>query len=74
MIDWCFSGESGFHAMMSGFGWAKNPMVRRIDNLDSKIPITLLWGSKTWIDHSAEEIIRTKRYDSYVNLKVGCLQ
>ncbi|CAG9766292.1 unnamed protein product [Ceutorhynchus assimilis] len=64
------SGESAFHAMMSGFGWAKNPMVRRIDNLDSKIPITLLWGSKTWIDHSAEEILKNKRYNSYFKLQV----
>ncbi|XP_066142419.1 (Lyso)-N-acylphosphatidylethanolamine lipase-like isoform X1 [Euwallacea fornicatus] len=64
------SGESAFHSMMSGFGWAKNPMVRRIDRLDSGVPITLLWGSKSWIDHSAEEIIKNKRYNSYFNLKV----
>lgn len=64
------SGESAFHCMMSGFGWAKNPMVRRIDQLDSKIPITLLYGSRSWIDHSAGEVLKEKRYNSYFKLHV----
>ncbi|XP_050305889.1 (Lyso)-N-acylphosphatidylethanolamine lipase-like isoform X2 [Anthonomus grandis grandis] len=64
------SGESAFHSMMSGFGWAKNPMVQRIDHLDAEIPITLLYGSKSWIDHSAEDILKEKRYKSYFKLQV----
>ncbi|KAF7281539.1 (Lyso)-N-acylphosphatidylethanolamine lipase-like isoform X2 [Rhynchophorus ferrugineus] len=64
------SGESAFHTMMSNFGWAKNPIVRRIDRLDKRIPITLLYGSRSWIDHSAEDIIKLKRSDSYFKLQV----
>lgn len=64
------SGESAFRYMMSGFGWAKNPMVRRIDQLDSKIPITLLYGSRSWIDHSAGEVLKENRYKSYFKLHV----
>ncbi|EFA06792.2 (Lyso)-N-acylphosphatidylethanolamine lipase isoform X1 [Tribolium castaneum] len=64
------SGESAFHSMMSGFGWAKNPMVNRIDKMRKDISITLLYGSRSWIDHSAAEIIKFKRIDSYFKLQV----
>ncbi|KAJ3648982.1 hypothetical protein Zmor_020746 [Zophobas morio] len=64
------SGESAFHAMMSGFGWAKNPMVKRIDQMRKDVPITLLYGSRSWIDHSATDIIKNKRIDSYFKLQV----
>lgn len=57
--------------MMSGFGWAKNPMVNRIDKLDQNIPITLCYGSRSWIDHSAADIIRDKRRDSYFYKQVS---
>ena len=65
-----FRGESAFHAMMQGFGWAKNPIVKRIDQLDSKIPITLLYGSRSWVDNSAGERIKQVRSSSYVNVQV----
>lgn len=65
------SGESAFHSMMSGFGWAKNPMVKRIDTMKKDIPITLLYGSRSWIDHSATDIIKNKRIDSYFKLQVS---
>ncbi|KAK4884118.1 hypothetical protein RN001_000389 [Aquatica leii] len=64
------SGESAFHSMTAGFGWAKNPMVQRIDKLDKKIPITLLYGSRSWVDNSVGEIIKEKLCDSYVQLQV----
>ncbi|CAH1163557.1 unnamed protein product [Phaedon cochleariae] len=64
------SGESAFRSMMSDFGWAKNPIVRRIDQLRAEIPITLLYGSRSWIDHSAGEIIKEKRIHNYFKLQV----
>ncbi|XP_057666095.1 (Lyso)-N-acylphosphatidylethanolamine lipase isoform X1 [Diorhabda carinulata] len=64
------SGEGAYHAMMADFGWAKNPMVNRIDKLDPSIPITLLYGSRSWIDNSAGEIIKNKRKQSVVRLQV----
>lgn len=66
-----FSGESGFHSMMSGFGWAKNPLVRRIHKLDPNLPITLLYGSRSWVDHSAGNVLQEKRAGTYFELQVS---
>lgn len=64
------TGESAFHAMMSGFGWAKNPMAPRMDNLHKDVPVTLLYGSRSWVDNTAGEEIRKRRAGSYVNVQV----
>ncbi|XP_033214990.1 (Lyso)-N-acylphosphatidylethanolamine lipase isoform X2 [Belonocnema kinseyi] len=64
------SGESAFHAMMQGFGWAKYPIVKRMDKLDAEIPITLIYGSRSWVDNSAGETIKQSRASSYVNVQV----
>lgn len=65
-----YSGESAFHAMMEGFGWAKNPMINRIHLIDDEVPITMIYGSRSWVDNSAGEAIRQKREKSYVNIQV----
>lgn len=59
------SGESAFHAMMSHIGWAKNPMIHRIDHLRKDVPITLIYGARSWIDPSASDILKVKRMHSY---------
>ncbi|XP_015516800.2 (Lyso)-N-acylphosphatidylethanolamine lipase isoform X1 [Neodiprion lecontei] len=64
------SGESAFHAMMHGFGWAKYPIVKRMDQLKDDIPITLLYGSRSWVDNTVGDIIKQKRSNSYVNVQV----
>ncbi|KAF5271289.1 hypothetical protein FQR65_LT05304 [Abscondita terminalis] len=64
------SGESAFHSMNGGFGWAKKPMVQRIDKLDRNVPITLIYGSRSWVDNSVGEIIKEKLSDSYVQLQI----
>ncbi|XP_071445498.1 (Lyso)-N-acylphosphatidylethanolamine lipase isoform X1 [Hetaerina americana] len=64
------TGESAFHAMMSGFGWAKNPMAPRMESLSKDVPVTLLYGSRSWVDNTAGEEIRKRRAGSYVNVQV----
>ncbi|XP_076478426.1 pummelig isoform X4 [Bombus vancouverensis nearcticus] len=63
------SGESAFHAMMQHFGWAKNPIVRRMDKLSPDIPITLLYGSRSWVDNSSWETLKQARALSYINVQ-----
>jgi len=56
--------------MSATFGWAKHPMINRIDSLRKDIPVTLLYGSRSWVDNASGELIRKKRQDSYVNIQV----
>ncbi|XP_053614348.1 (Lyso)-N-acylphosphatidylethanolamine lipase isoform X2 [Plodia interpunctella] len=62
------SGESAFHTLMHGFGWAKNPMVRRLDKLQPTLPITVLYGSRSWVDNSTGQVLceHRKSRNTYV--------
>lgn len=64
------TGESAFHSMMEGFGWAKNPMIKRIDQIRDDINITLLFGSKSWVDRTSGEVIKKARPNSYVKTHI----
>ncbi|XP_045452784.1 1-acylglycerol-3-phosphate O-acyltransferase ABHD5 isoform X1 [Melitaea cinxia] len=55
------SGESAFHSLMQGFGWAKNPMVKRVSQLDPTLPITVLYGSRSWVDNSTGQLLQENR-------------
>lgn len=68
-----FRGESAFHAMMSGFGWAKYPMINRMKDLRKDIPVTMMYGSRSWVDKASGESIKLSRIHSYVNLQVSTL-
>jgi hypothetical protein len=46
------SGEYGFKAIAEVFGFAKNPMIRRIQNVDDNIPVWFIYGGRSWIDHT----------------------
>lgn len=47
------SGEAGFRSISKYFGFAKNPMIRRIDKVKSHIPVWFIYGSRSWIDCTA---------------------
>ncbi|XP_046970080.1 1-acylglycerol-3-phosphate O-acyltransferase ABHD5 isoform X2 [Vanessa cardui] len=64
------SGESAFHTLMHGFGWAKNPMVRRVGRLDPGLPITVLYGSRSWVDYSTGNLLGESRPDSPTYVQV----
>ncbi|XP_051984656.1 (Lyso)-N-acylphosphatidylethanolamine lipase-like isoform X1 [Xyrauchen texanus] len=46
------SGEVGFKAMSESFGWAKRPMVQRVNLLPPTMPVTMLYGALSWVDSS----------------------
>ncbi|KAK3858515.1 hypothetical protein Pcinc_035298 [Petrolisthes cinctipes] len=64
------TGESAFHTLMAGFGWAKYPMLQRMDSLRKGLPITLIYGSRSWVDHDPGFQIKYMRQDSYVDVQV----
>lgn len=63
-------GETAFHKMIKGFGWAKNPMINRINQLDSSIPITVMHGSHSWMDGTVGQKLKDLRNGSYVHLEI----
>ncbi|KFM57720.1 Abhydrolase domain-containing protein 4, partial [Stegodyphus mimosarum] len=64
------SGESAFKAMTAHFGWAKRPMLKRISQLKQDIPITFIYGSRSWIDSSSGLQTSELRKNSYVEIKM----
>ena len=44
------------------------PMIRRIDVLDPRIPVYFLHGEKSWIDSEPSVLIASKRDDVFVDM------
>uniref|UniRef100_A0A2M3ZG10 1-acylglycerol-3-phosphate O-acyltransferase ABHD5 n=1 Tax=Anopheles braziliensis TaxID=58242 RepID=A0A2M3ZG10_9DIPT len=65
------TGEEAFHAMMQDFGWAKNPMIKRIVDLKPTVPITMLYGAKSWVMRTGPiDTLQLARSDSYVKVQL----
>uniref|UniRef100_A0A8C5N897 AB hydrolase-1 domain-containing protein n=1 Tax=Gouania willdenowi TaxID=441366 RepID=A0A8C5N897_GOUWI len=47
------SGEVGFRAMTESLGWAKKPMMHRVNLLPPSMPLTMLYGAQSWMDSSS---------------------
>ncbi|XP_044745279.1 (Lyso)-N-acylphosphatidylethanolamine lipase-like [Coccinella septempunctata] len=56
--------------MIWGYGWSKNAMILRIDKLEKEIPITLIFGSDTWMDISIGQKIKELRPDCSVDINI----
>ena len=55
--------------MMTGFGWAKHPMLNRMGDLRADKPLTVLYGSRSWIDQSNWDLLKLARDDVVVQVK-----
>ncbi|EFO14946.2 hydrolase [Loa loa] len=64
------SGEIAFTNMSFSFGWAKRPMLKRIIELPPEVPITFIYGSKSWIDSSSAVEVQNERRNAYVDVQV----
>ncbi|XP_072357706.1 LOW QUALITY PROTEIN: (Lyso)-N-acylphosphatidylethanolamine lipase-like [Scyliorhinus torazame] len=60
------SGETAFKVLAESFGWAKRPMLGRIHMIPKEVPITMIFGSRSWIEPSTGERVKRVRPDSYV--------
>ncbi|CAI6362247.1 unnamed protein product [Macrosiphum euphorbiae] len=63
------TGESAFTSLVTGFGWAKNPMIKRIHDLDKRVPITFIYGQNTWMDQSIGQKIKLERENNFVQVE-----
>ncbi|KAJ8303128.1 hypothetical protein KUTeg_019524 [Tegillarca granosa] len=64
------SGESAFKAMNKSFGWAKNPMINRVADIPKHVPMTLIYGSRSWMDNGTGYHVKYLRDESYVDVQV----
>eukprot|EP00118_Oscarella_pearsei_P026216 m.309628 g.309628 ORF g.309628 m.309628 type:complete len:353 (+) comp47137_c0_seq1:26-1084(+) len=64
------SGEHAYKAMSKSWGWAKRPMIQRAHQLDHNIPVTMVYGSRTWMDISIGEKMKELRSCSYVDVHI----
>ncbi|XP_037085490.1 LOW QUALITY PROTEIN: (Lyso)-N-acylphosphatidylethanolamine lipase-like [Pollicipes pollicipes] len=62
------SGEVAFHTLSCDLGWARNPMIRRVRRVDASVPMTAIYGSRSWIDDCGQKI-RGERPNSYVDVE-----
>lgn len=74
ILNFFFSGDVGFQALASWYGWAKEPIVQanhsRIENISDEIPIVFIYGSRTHIDHTAAQQILQQRGSKSTSMKV----
>uniref|UniRef100_A0A182V5V4 AB hydrolase-1 domain-containing protein n=1 Tax=Anopheles merus TaxID=30066 RepID=A0A182V5V4_ANOME len=53
------------------FAWAKNPMLNRIGEMKRTVPVTVLYGSKSWLLHtSPPDTIKQLGENSFVNVRI----
>lgn len=52
------------------FGWAKRPMLKRINELRPDISITFIYGSRSWVDSNSGVQAAALRPNSHVEIKV----
>uniref|UniRef100_A0AC34GDL7 Uncharacterized protein n=1 Tax=Panagrolaimus sp. ES5 TaxID=591445 RepID=A0AC34GDL7_9BILA len=64
------TGEIAFKTMSLKYGWAKRPMVNRIANLNSKVPISFLFGARSWISSSSGYKVKEQRPQSHVDVNI----
>lgn len=52
------SGETAFRNMTIPYGWAKRPMIHRMDQLQPHIPVVIIYGSRSSVDSTSGAAIR----------------
>lgn len=65
------SGEEAFRNLLHGGPWAKHPIGERaLSGMSNDIPITFLYGEKSWMDNKYGAIIREARPNSYTEIVI----
>lgn len=64
------TGEHAFKRLLNGGPWPKHPIGERMkENFPSDIPVTFIYGGKTWMRTDYGDIIKESRPNSYTNIE-----
>lgn len=64
------AGEEAFRNLLDGGPWAKHPIGERVlTGIKDDIPITFLYGEKSWMDNKYGAIIKEARPNSYTHIE-----
>ena len=66
------SGEAAFKSLSIPYGWARFPMIRRVKEISQHIPITMIYGSRSWISNNTGYHVKYLRHPSFVDVRVSC--
>ena len=64
-------GEEAFCALQGATRWTHNPMLKRISDLPEHVPMTLIYGSRTWVDITQGIAVKEQRTQSYCDVQVA---
>ncbi|XP_048108460.1 (Lyso)-N-acylphosphatidylethanolamine lipase-like isoform X2 [Alosa alosa] len=64
------SGEVGFRIMSESMLWAKRPMLDRVHLLPAGLPVTLIYGARSWMDSKTGNEVAKRRPTSYTQTVV----
>ncbi|KAG8005076.1 1-acylglycerol-3-phosphate O-acyltransferase ABHD5 [Nibea albiflora] len=65
------SGETAFKNMTIPYGWAKRPMLERIDQVQPDIPVSFIYGSRSSIDSDSGQAFKKTRPDVEIRVIRG---
>jgi abhydrolase domain-containing protein 5 len=64
------TGELAFKRLLDNGPWAKYPMGDRMkENFSKHIPVTFVYGDKTWMKTEYGDIIKNARSESYTRVE-----
>eukprot|EP01125_Pyxidicula_operculata_P011783 TRINITY_DN3857_c0_g1_i1.p1 TRINITY_DN3857_c0_g1~~TRINITY_DN3857_c0_g1_i1.p1 ORF type:complete len:376 (-),score=65.04 TRINITY_DN3857_c0_g1_i1:92-1099(-) len=53
------TGEMAFSTLQIPFGWARRPLVERLQDLSPSVPLYFVYGKKTWMD--VDSVLKMKK-------------
>jgi len=62
------TGESAFHSLLSGLGWARRPMAPRLGPLAP--PVTFVYGARSWVTPGPGLALARARPQQYVDVRI----
>ena len=73
MVQACFlqdilcysSGEAGFKRLTIPYLWPRFPMMHRIEDLNPKVKVFMIFGSRTRIDDSLSIDVKARRPEQF---------